>query len=80
VRSRVVEIPAKNIRPDATLIGEELARLVPPVTVDNMEGIAARKGDNGEFLIYLVSDDNFSKLQRTIVTMFELLPPPEKKN
>lgn len=79
VRSRVVEIQAKTIRPDGTMNGEELARLVPPVTVDNMEGIAARKGDNGEFLIYLVSDNNFSGLQRTIVTMFELLPPPEKK-
>lgn len=78
VRSRVVLIPAKDIRPNATLRGEELARLVPPVTVDNMEGIATRKGGNGEFLIYLVSDDNFNGLQRTIVTMFELMPPPEK--
>lgn len=79
VRSRVVVIPAKDIRPDATIRGEEVARLVPPVTVDNMEGITARKGDNGEPLIYLVSDDNFSPLQRTILLMFELLPPPEKK-
>lgn len=78
VRSRIVLIPAKDIRPEATLRGEELARLVPSVTVDNMEGIATRKGDNGEPLIYIVSDDNFNGLQRTIVLMFELMPPPEK--
>lgn len=79
VRGRVVVIPAKDVRPDATIRGEEVARIVPPVTVDNMEGIAARKGDNGEPLVYIVSDNNFSPLQRTIVLMFELMPPPEKK-
>ena len=79
VRCRIVVIPAKDVRPDATVRGEEVARFAPPVTVDNMEGIAARKGDNGEPIVYLVSDNNFSPLQRTILLMFELMPPPEKK-
>lgn len=79
VRARVVYVPAKTIRPGATLRGEELAEFRQPLTVDNMEGIAARKGDKGEPLIYLVSDNNFSGFQRTILMMFELLPPPEKK-
>lgn len=79
VRARVVFVQAKTIRPGATLRGDALATLVPPVTVDNMEGIAARKGDNGETLIYLVSDNNFSGFQRTLMMMFELLPPPETK-
>lgn len=78
VRARVTYVPAKAIRPGATLRGEELAEFVPPVTVDNMEGIAARKGDKGEPLIYLVSDDNFSGFQRTILMMFALLPPEKK--
>jgi hypothetical protein len=79
VRARVVYVPAKTIRPGATLRGEELAEFRQPLTVDNMEGIAARKGDKGEPLIYLISDNNFSGFQRTILMMFELLPPPEKK-
>jgi len=79
VRGRVTVVQAKTIRPGATLRGEELAYIAEPLTIDNMEGIAARKGDNGEPLIYLVSDNNFSGFQRTIVMMFELLPPPEKK-
>jgi hypothetical protein len=79
VRARVVFVPAKDIRPGAALRGEVLAEFALPLTVDNMEGIAARKGGNGETLIYLVSDDNFSGFQRTMLTMFELLPPAEKK-
>jgi hypothetical protein len=78
VRARVTYVPAKAIRPGATLRGEELAQIVPPLTVDNMEGVAARKGANGELLIYLVSDDNFSGFQRTILMMFALLPPEKK--
>ncbi len=79
VRARVLYLPAETIRAGATLRGEELAALAPPLSVDNMEGIAARRGDHGETLLYLVSDDNFSKFQRTLLLMFDLLPPPEKK-
>ncbi len=74
VRARIVLVAAASIEPGATLNGAPLATLAPPVTVDNMEGIAARRGDNGETLIYLVSDDNFSGLQRTLLLLFELSP------
>jgi hypothetical protein len=40
--------------------------------IDNMEGIAVRRGPKGETLLYLISDDNFSPLQRTLLLMFEL--------
>ena len=50
-----------------------VAEMVPPVTVDNMEAIAARQ-QGGRTFIYMASDDNFSPLQRTIVLKFELLP------
>ena len=58
----------------ATLVGDdgvELARLAPPLTVDNMEGISARQDSAGRTLIYLMSDDNYSVLQRTLLLMFE---------
>ncbi|MGZ8996430.1 MAG: esterase-like activity of phytase family protein [Rhodospirillales bacterium] len=74
VGARVVRIDAAAIRPGATLEGEELARLEGTDTVDNMEGIDARKGANGETLLYLLSDDNFSPLQQTLLMMFELEP------
>lgn len=59
----------------ARLGGAPVARLAPPLTVDNMEGIALRRAGNRTF-VYLVSDDNFSPLQRTLLLKFELLPAP----
>lgn len=79
LRSRIVLIQPQTIRPGAVLRGEEVAMLTPPLSVDNMEGISARRGEHGETLIYLLSDDNFSGFQRTLLLMFELLPPPESK-
>ena len=74
VGARVLRVDKAAIKPGATLHGEELARLEGLDTVDNMEGIAARRGANGETLIYLLSDDNFSPLQQTLLMMFELAP------
>ena len=47
-----------------------LARWRPPVTVDNMEGLAVRREGNRLF-VYVVSDDNFNSLQRTLLMKFE---------
>jgi hypothetical protein len=37
-----------------------------------MEGIEVKSGPDGETLVYLLSDDNFSILQRSLLLMFEL--------
>jgi hypothetical protein len=71
-RVRLVRIAAGDIRPGAELRGEELARWGLPLTVDNFEALATRRGLEGETLIYLLSDDNFSLLQRTLLLMFAL--------
>jgi hypothetical protein len=49
-----------------------VAELAPPVNVDNMEGLAVRR-QSGRVFVYLVSDDNFSGLQRTLLMKFELM-------
>jgi hypothetical protein len=36
-----------------------------------MEGVAIRR-EAGRIFVYLVSDDNFSKVQRTLLLKFEL--------
>lgn len=61
-----------RIQAGARLDGPELARIAPPLTVDNMEGIATTRDSAGRTLIYLLSDDNYSVLQRTLLLMFEL--------
>ena len=65
-------VPEASIKAGALLDGPELARLAPPLAVDNMEGIAVRRDSAERTLIYLISDDNFSVLQRTLLLMFEL--------
>ncbi|MFC3712269.1 esterase-like activity of phytase family protein [Sphingoaurantiacus capsulatus] len=52
---------------------EVLAELAPPLTVDNMEGLAVVR-ERGRTFVYMASDDNFSPLQRTLILKFELLP------
>ncbi len=71
---RLSRIRASTITPGAELVTEEMARLRQPQTVDNMEGIAARRGPRGETLIYILSDDNFNQNQRTLLMQFELMP------
>ncbi|MEP0393052.1 MAG: esterase-like activity of phytase family protein [Erythrobacter sp.] len=51
----------------------EIATFLPPLTLDNFEGLAVREEDNRTF-IYIVSDDNFSGSQRTLLMKFELDP------
>jgi len=69
---RLQRIAAATIRAGATLNGTTLAVLRSPLTLDNMEGIAARRNAAGETLLYLISDDNFRPLQRTLLLVFAL--------
>ena len=69
---RLRRIPAAAIQPGAVLEGEVLATLTPPLSLDNLEGVAVRRSEAGETLVYLVSDDNFKPIQRTILLMFAL--------
>ena len=72
VAVRLVRIDSATIRPGARLEGRVLAEIRPPLTVDNFEGVDARRGPDGETLIYVVSDDNYNPAQRTLLLMFEL--------
>lgn len=69
---RIVRLPVASVREGAILDGEELARLRPPLALDNYEGIAATKDRDGRDLLWLISDDNFSVLQRTLLVCFEV--------
>jgi hypothetical protein len=67
---RIRRIAADRIAPGAALLGPVLAELAAPLTVDNFEGIATITGPGDETLVYLVSDDNFSGKQRTLLLKF----------
>ena len=72
VRIRLVRVPGAAVQANARLNGEVIATLAPPLPLDNMEGVAVRRGPAGETLIYLISDNNYSALQRTILLQFAL--------
>jgi hypothetical protein len=46
-----------------------------PMTVDNFEGLAAVPKPDGAIRFYLISDDNFSSSQRTLLLAFDWKPP-----
>jgi hypothetical protein len=45
-----------------------------PATVDNFEGLAALPRADGSVRFYLISDDNFSPAQRTLLLAFDWTP------
>ncbi|WP_084438263.1 esterase-like activity of phytase family protein [Niveispirillum irakense] len=73
--NRIVHIEAASLKAGAIdggmLEGREIARLNPPVNVDNFEGIDVRRAADGRLLVYILSDNNFLFLQRTLMMMFE---------
>ena len=77
--NRIVHIDAASLKAGAAdggiLEGREIARLNPPVNVDNFEGIDVRRAADGRLMVYILSDNNFLVLQRTLMMMFEW---PEK--
>lgn len=71
-QSRIVRFEAGRAVPGARVEGEEIARLRPPLTTENFEAIAVRRDERGRTVVYLLSDDNFNMLQRTLIVQFSL--------
>jgi hypothetical protein len=69
VRVEVVRIPPRPM--DVAPILAEL-KIAAPMTVDNLEGVAAVRAPGGGLRLYLISDDNFSDDQRTLLLAFDL--------
>ena len=70
--ARLVRVARAAIAPGARLTGRELGRLELPLAVDNFEGLAVRRDGAGRTLVYLVSDDNYNPVQRTLLMQFRL--------
>jgi hypothetical protein len=73
---RLLRVAGGEIAPGARLRGTLLAELKPPCTLDNFEALAVRPSERpgDEALLYLLSDDNFNPLQRTLLLLFALRP------
>ncbi len=53
----------------------EFAMLDEYSTIDNFEGIAAKQMPDGRVRLYLISDDNFSGSQRTLLMVLDTIRP-----
>lgn len=73
--TRLALIPAARIAPGGKLYGETLASWEAPMSVDNMEGLAIARDADGATLLWVISDDNQSKRQRTLLMLFRLQRP-----
>lgn len=53
----------------------KLAEIDQLMTIDNFEGLAAKELVDGRTRLFIVSDDNFSGTQRTLLMVFDLAKP-----
>jgi len=72
VAIRIRRLAAADIRPGATLEGETLMQAGLTSRIDNMEGITAWRDETGATRIMILSDDNYTRLQRTLLLEFRM--------
>jgi hypothetical protein len=70
---RIRPVPLAAIKEGALVDGAVLIEADLAYQVDNMEGMAVSRNAAGETIITLVSDDNFSVIQRNLLLQFALV-------
>jgi hypothetical protein len=69
---RIRRIDLNSVAPNATVDGPSIFDADLGNEVDNMEGIDAHVTPEGDTVLTMVSDDNFSMLERTLLLQFTL--------
>ena len=72
--TRFARINKRLLRPGAPIQTSEVARLEPPFVTANFEAVATSQGLQGQTVLYVASDNEFSSTTPTKLVMFELLP------
>jgi hypothetical protein len=70
---RIRRVPLGSVAPGAVIDGPTIFEADLADEVDNMEGIDAHVTPEGETMLTMVSDDNFSPIQRTLLLQFALV-------
>ncbi len=70
---RIRRIPLKSVGPGALVDGPAIFEADLGQEVDNMEAIDAHITPEGDTVLTLVSDDNFSMVQRNLILQFTLM-------
>jgi len=72
---RLRRISLGDIKPGALADGAVLFEADLGYEIDNLEGLSVHRAAGGEIVLTLVSDDNFSMVQRTLLLQFTLAEP-----
>jgi hypothetical protein len=75
VGMRIRRMPLANVKPGATIDGPALIEADMGYQIDNMEGLSVHRAADGALVLTLISDDNFSFIQRTLLLQFTLAGP-----
>ena len=70
---RIRRIPLAMLAPGAVVDGPSIFEADLGEEIDNMEGIDAHVTPEGDTVLTMVSDDNFSPIQRTLLLQFTLM-------
>ena len=72
---RIRRIPLASIAPGQLVDGPSIFEADLGDEVDNMEGLDAHQSVGGDTILTMISDDNFSPIQRTLLLQFKLIDP-----
>jgi hypothetical protein len=72
---RIRRMPLASVKPAALIEGPTIFEADLGYEIDNMEGIDAHVTADGETVLTMISDDNFSMIQRTLLLQFTLVDP-----
>jgi hypothetical protein len=70
---RIRRMPLKSVASNAVIDGPTIFEVDLGYEIDNMEGIDTHITDDGATVVTMVSDDNFSMIQRTLLLQFVLV-------
>ncbi|HXZ23015.1 MAG TPA: esterase-like activity of phytase family protein [Pseudolabrys sp.] len=73
IAMRIRRIPLNNIQAGGLVDGRTMIEADLAYQIDNMEGIAVHRDAQGETIITLVSDDNFSIIERNLLLQFAVV-------
>lgn len=70
---RIRRVPLASVVPGAVIDGPTIFEVDLGYEIDNMEGIDTHVTADGDTVVTMVSDDNFSMIQRTLLLQFTLV-------